>query len=144
MELKIDDVAKLTGLTKRTIRYYEEIGLIAPPVRSEGGYRLYTEADVEQIKKVLVAREALGFTLQELLQVLKIDDLIRQYRSNYKSSSDQARKKLELENIAEGLEQEIGMIDQKMKRMEQFKQELADMRGRVQAALKTYEAQTED
>lgn len=50
---KIDDVAKATGLTKRTIRYYEEIGLIKPPARSEGGTRLYTADDIEQLNNTL-------------------------------------------------------------------------------------------
>ncbi len=61
---KIDDVAKATGLTKRTIRYYEEIGLIKPPARSEGGTRLYTAEDIERLKNIVAAREVLGFSLQ--------------------------------------------------------------------------------
>jgi DNA-binding transcriptional MerR regulator len=49
METKIDDDAKRTGLTKRTIRYYEEIGLITPPERSSGGVRLYSEAHRKEL-----------------------------------------------------------------------------------------------
>ncbi len=48
---KIDEVTKQVGLTKRTLRYYEEIGLIHPPERSEGNIRLYTDEDIARIKK---------------------------------------------------------------------------------------------
>ncbi len=48
---KIDEVAKQCGLTKRTIRYYEEIGLLPSPQRSEGNMRLYTQEDVDLLKK---------------------------------------------------------------------------------------------
>ncbi|WP_179090334.1 MerR family transcriptional regulator [Paenibacillus sp. FSL H8-0548] len=44
--LKIEEVAKRTGLTKRAIRYYEDIGLISAPERSQGGMRLYSEEDI--------------------------------------------------------------------------------------------------
>lgn len=44
--LKIDEVAKQSGLTKRTIRYYEQIGLLSSPPRSEGGFRLYSQDHV--------------------------------------------------------------------------------------------------
>lgn len=137
MELRIDEVAKLTGLTKRTIRYYEEIGLIAPG-RTQGGYRLYGERDIEQLRKVLVAKEVLGFSLQELLQYMNLSDSIQQHKSNYRSTSDRDMRKSELMQIADGLRQEMDMIDQKMKRMEQFKQELADMHGRVLEVLREY------
>lgn len=62
---KIDEVAKQSGLTKRTIRYYEEIGLLPSPQRSEGNMRLYTQEDVDLLKKILSAKEVLGFSLQE-------------------------------------------------------------------------------
>ena len=62
-ELKIDDVAKQSGLTKRTIRYYEQIGLMPAPPRSEGGFRLYTEEHVEFLKKITNAKEVMGFSL---------------------------------------------------------------------------------
>lgn len=62
--LKIDEVAQLTGLTKRTIRYYEEIGLFRTPERSHGKIRLYTEDDVKHIKRVMDAKEILGFSFR--------------------------------------------------------------------------------
>ncbi len=63
---KIDEVTKQVGLTKRTLRYYEEIGLIHPPERSEGNIRLYTDEDIARIKRIVEAKEVLGITLQEM------------------------------------------------------------------------------
>lgn len=56
---KIDEVTKQVGLTKRTLRYYEEIGLIHPPERSEGNIRLYTDEDIARIKRIVEAKEVL-------------------------------------------------------------------------------------
>jgi MerR family transcriptional regulator, repressor of the yfmOP operon len=90
---KIDDVAKETGLTKRTIRYYEEIGLIKPPKRSEKGTRLYSEEDIEQLKKVIAAREVLGFSLQELHHFLTLKEAIESHRFEYRNAVNQDEKK---------------------------------------------------
>ena len=51
-DYRIEEVAARTGFTKRTLRYYEEIGLITPAGRSEGNYRLYSEADVARLQRI--------------------------------------------------------------------------------------------
>lgn len=63
---KIEEVMRETGLTKRTLRYYEELGIIKPPDRSEGNIRLYTDADIRRIRLLIEAKEVLGFSLAEL------------------------------------------------------------------------------
>lgn len=133
--MKIDDVAKQTGLTKRTIRYYEEIGLITPPERSSGGVRRYSESHVEQIRNLLVVKEALGFSLQELQQYLQLHEHIEHHKSNYRGLSDGSLRRAELENIAKGLQEEIAMIEMKVRRMEGFKEDLQRLLGRVQEVL---------
>lgn len=70
---QIGEVAELTGLSLRTIRYYEHVGLLAPPARSSGGFRLYTAADVERLR--LVKRmKPLEFTLEEMRGLLCLLD----------------------------------------------------------------------
>ncbi len=70
---QIGDVAERTGLSLRTIRYYEEVGLVAPSARSHGGFRLYTEADTARL--ALVARmKPLGFALDEMRDLLQALD----------------------------------------------------------------------
>ncbi|KYD28010.1 MerR family transcriptional regulator [Geobacillus sp. FSL W8-0032] len=132
--LKIDDVAKATGLTKRTIRYYEEIGLIKPPARSDGGTRLYTEEEIEQLKQIIAAREVLGFSLQELQHFLSLKEKIAAHRAELLQTADHEKRR-ELEQIAAGLRQQIAMLDEKMKKMETLKQELKQMEQRVNTIL---------
>jgi len=73
--MQIGEVAERTKLSLRTIRHYEEVGLVPPSARSKGGFRLYTEADVQRL--LLIRRmKPLGFTLEEMADVLSLlDDL---------------------------------------------------------------------
>src|SRR5918993_1007742 len=64
-------VADLSGVTIRTLHHYDEIGLLSPGGRSESGYRVYEEADLERLQRILFYRE-LGFTLKEISTI--IDD----------------------------------------------------------------------
>lgn len=136
---KIGDVAKETGLTKRTIRYYEEIGLIKPPERSEKGTRLYTEENIEQLKKVIAAREVLGFSLQELHHFLTLKVTIESHRFEYRNAVNQDDKKQELQNIASNLRQQIDMLEQKRKKMLELKNELEQLEQRIQTILQEEE-----
>ncbi|WP_028400152.1 MerR family transcriptional regulator [Ectobacillus panaciterrae] len=134
--LKIDDIAKETGLTKRTIRYYEQIELLAPPERSEGGVRLYTTQDVERLKKIMNARDVLGFSLQELKEYLTVAETVELHRKEYKNSLEESKRTEELKEIAAGLEDQIQMIQEKLEKMEKFKHEMEDLHGKVQTLLK--------
>ncbi|QUC01952.1 MULTISPECIES: MerR family transcriptional regulator [Cellulosimicrobium] len=71
--LHIGAVAARTGLSLRTLRHYDEVGLVPPSARSDGGFRLYTEKDVQRL---LVVRrmKPLGFTLEEMADLLEISD----------------------------------------------------------------------
>jgi MerR family copper efflux transcriptional regulator len=67
----IGDVAKQSDVTPATIRYYEEIGLLTPPPRSEGGYRRYTPATLEELDFIKKG-QGLGFSLEEIGEILKL------------------------------------------------------------------------
>ena len=73
---QIGEVADLTGLSLRTIRYYEEMGLIAPSARSQGGFRLYSDSDVERL--MLIKRmKPLDFSLDQMGEVLRaLDEVV--------------------------------------------------------------------
>jgi DNA-binding transcriptional MerR regulator len=71
--VQIGDVAERTGLSLRTIRWYEEVGLVQPSARTSGGFRLYTDADIERLE--LVKRmKPLDFTLEEMRDLLATVD----------------------------------------------------------------------
>jgi DNA-binding transcriptional MerR regulator len=71
--MQIGEVADRSGLSLRTIRYYEEVGLAAPSARSQGGFRLYTDADLQRLQ--LVRRmKPLELTLEQMRELLDILD----------------------------------------------------------------------
>nr|WP_199791022.1 MerR family transcriptional regulator [Streptomyces sp. SID8379] len=71
--MQIGEVAARTELSLRTIRHYEETGLVAPSARSQGGFRLYTESDVARLM-VIRRMKPLGFTLDEMRDLLAATD----------------------------------------------------------------------
>ncbi|MFF5720876.1 MerR family transcriptional regulator [Streptomyces buecherae] len=71
--MQIGEVAERTGLSLRTIRHYEEVGLVTPSARSKGGFRLYTEVDVERLM-VIRRMKPLDFSLEEMRDLLEITD----------------------------------------------------------------------
>ena len=72
-QLQIGQVAERTGLSLRTIRYYEEVGLVVPSARSQGGFRLYREAEVDRLR-LIMRMKPLGFQLDEMRELLAILD----------------------------------------------------------------------
>lgn len=71
--MQIGEVAARTELSLRTIRHYEETGLVAPSARSQGGFRLYTETDVQRLM-VIRRMKPLGFTLDQMRDLLDATD----------------------------------------------------------------------
>lgn len=74
--MHIGEVAERTGLSHRTIRHYDEVGLVVPSGRSDGGFRLYTEADVDRL--LLIRRmKPLDYRLEEMKALLETVDAVR-------------------------------------------------------------------
>ncbi|MFJ3187633.1 MerR family transcriptional regulator [Streptomyces halstedii] len=71
--MQIGEVATRTELSLRTIRHYEETGLVIPSARSQGGFRLYTESDVARLM-VIRRMKPLGFSLDEMRDLLEVTD----------------------------------------------------------------------
>ncbi|MEU9047741.1 MULTISPECIES: MerR family transcriptional regulator [unclassified Kitasatospora] len=71
--MQIGEVAARTELSLRTIRHYDETGLVVPSARSQGGFRLYTEADVARLM-VIRRMKPLGFTLDQMRDLLEATD----------------------------------------------------------------------
>ncbi len=71
--MQINELEKMTGVSAKTIRYYEEIALLPPPNRKPNGYRDYSESDIERLKLVSGARH-LDFSLAEIKEILDLRD----------------------------------------------------------------------
>lgn len=107
--MQIGEVAERTELSLRTLRHYDEVGLLQPSARSDGGFRLYTEDDVD---KLLVIRrmKPLGFSLDEMHDVMRTIELLR--------AGDGIRDKSLREKLA-------GIIEQANERRERLRGQLA-------------------
>jgi DNA-binding transcriptional MerR regulator len=113
--MHIGEVAERTELSLRSLRHWEEVGLLRPSGRSDGGFRLYTEADVD---KILVIRrmKPLGFTLDEMSKAMRDLELLRDPASS-KPATNAARDRLagvldEAGTRRAKLERQLGMADE--------------------------------
>ena len=86
--LRIAEVADEVGLTTRAIRYYEELGLLAPAGRSDGAYRLYDMDDVARLRTIKALRDDAGFSLAEIGQLMEDEVARARDRARYRQTDD--------------------------------------------------------
>lgn len=110
---QIDEVAKVTEMTKRTIRYYEDMELIKP-LRTDANYRLYTEKDIENIREIRNLRDKLGMNLTQIQHFLglrkSIKDILDGKVKDAEKISDAQTKLNELLLIVDEREQVLKRI----------------------------------
>ncbi len=124
--LRIGEVAKLTGLTPRTLRYWEEQGLISPSGYRGGGERLYSQTDMARVTRIKDLQELLGFTLAEVRVVLDTEDIevLDRLRSEYRwgDASPEVRREL-LDEAIEANEKLLDRLDTTLARIGRFRDE---------------------
>lgn len=142
--LKIDQVALESGLTKRAIRYYEEIGILPPPQRSKGGIRYYTREHVELLKKVKYTKEALGISLEELQKVISSSNMIEAQQAEYRQAIEPTEQKEKLIETIDSLNALIHLIDQKILKIQQVKNDIIKLKEKAQAWLDIISAEEQN
>ncbi|HGL4261975.1 MerR family transcriptional regulator [Burkholderia dolosa] len=121
--LTVSDAASRLGVTPRTLKYYEERGLVTPS-RSEGRYRLYDEADLERFSRILRLR-ALGFSLHGIVEMLKRPlEQTGDGRRRYSNAS--------LREIRAGLAGRIDTLDRRIAAVERELKEAVALRKELQ------------
>lgn len=138
---RIGEAAKACGVTTRTLRYWQEIGLITPSGQRQGGERLYSDADVARAARIKELQELLGFSLSEIRVVLETDDVLDKLRSAYRSS---ARPDVQLRLLADATEANdrlLARLDDTLQRVTEFRDERAAKAKRLRARAR--ELQTE-
>lgn len=120
----IEQVATRTGLTKRTLRYYEEVGLLPPAGRTEGNYRKYSEADVERIERIKELRNLLGFSLSDIRQILEAEEERGLIKMAYQQETDAEAKIAQLDRSDELIREQLRLIEQKISGLEQMRSSL--------------------
>src|SRR6266567_3150399 len=99
----IEQVASRTGFTKRTLRYYEEVGLLPPTDRTEGNYRRYSEADIQRLERIKNLRDLLGFSLTDIRELLEVEDERGQIKVAYRHETENLAKVAGLDQMRANL-----------------------------------------
>ena len=130
--LRIGQAAARVGVSSRTLRYYEELGLLTPSGRTPGGARRYTEDDIDRLEHIRELQELMGFNLDEILEVVRIEDRLASLRAEWRSGRPPGRR---AEILAEALEHNARLrarVDAKIGRLGDFKGALDAKRRRYQ------------
>ncbi len=116
--LRIQEVAAELDLTARSIRYYEEIGLLQPAGRSDGDYRLYDGEDLDRLRYIKGLRDDAGFSLAEIAQLLE-DEVARAHnRARFRETHDPALRQAILEDALVRIARQVETLRAKSDRIE--------------------------
>lgn len=115
--LRIQEVAALLGLTTRTIRYYEELGLLEPAGRSGGDYRQYDADDVERLRFIKGLRDDAGFSLAEIGQLLEDEAARAPNRTRFRTTTDAAERRAIVDDALARVDRQIDSLREKMGRL---------------------------
>ena len=138
MSLRIGEVAQLTGTTPRTIRYYEELGLLAPTSdREPGAHRVYKDADVEHLREVLRLRRVLGLSLDDLKD-LSAEESARAARKREWDAGveDPVRRRQILEEAVRYADLQLDLVRRRREELDELERELVAKRRRVRGRLR--------
>jgi DNA-binding transcriptional MerR regulator len=133
--LRIGELARRCGTTPRTIRYYEERGLLGgggATERPSGGHRSYTEADVAEVRELIRLRELLGLSLEELGRVIEAEDARALLRAEFEAGVTDPTRLRELLREALGhLDVQLSLVRRRQGELAVLEQELAERRDSV-------------
>ena len=118
--LRIGEVAQMAGVTTRTLRYWEEIGLVAPTGRRGNGERLYSVEELDRVVRIRELQDLLGFSLAEIRAVIDADAVLQRLRRAYRKGDRPDRRKRLLDEAIEGL---IARLDDTIGRVTEFRSE---------------------
>ena len=139
--LRIGDVAKLVGTTPRTIRYYEEIGLLpASTGRESGRHRVYADADVERLRELLRLKELLGVSLEELKELVEAEEARAGLRAEWERGGEAPRRRQILVEALEIIDRQLDLVRGRRDQIELLEGELAARRRRLRNRLRKLEA----
>jgi DNA-binding transcriptional MerR regulator len=133
--LRIGEAAARAAVSVRTLRYYEELGLLSPSAHSPGGARRYAEEDLARLARILELKDLLGFNLDEVRAVLAAEDRLGSLKAAYRAEADRAAQRA---IVAEALAINTRLrsaVQAKLERLAAFQAELEAKADRYAAAL---------
>lgn len=134
--LRIGELAELAGTTPRTIRYYEEIGLLGGAgagagERAQGKHRCYSEADVDRVREIIRLRDLLGLTLEQLARLVDAESARSHLRQAYHRSDDPVQRRRILEEVLEHIATQLELVNGRLGELRQLADELEAKRTNV-------------
>jgi DNA-binding transcriptional MerR regulator len=123
---QIEEVAERLGMTKRTLRYYEERGLLSPAARTEGGYRLYSDADIQRLERIKELRDLLGFSLAEISELIQADEERSALVAAYRQEADPAAKLARLAELDALTRRQLDLVRSKIAGLERMRSRLEE------------------
>lgn len=133
--LRIQEVASELGLTTRSIRYYEELGLLSPAARSDGSYRLYDASDVDRLRFIKGLRDDAGFALAEISQLLEDEAARVRSREAYTHTGDPAERRAIVVDSLGRVDRQARILREKIGRLEAMVAAVEARETRLQARL---------
>ena len=130
--LRIGEVAERLGTTTRTIRYYEEIGLLGGGEREAGRHRTYDEADVERLSDALRFKQLLGLSLDELKALLEAEEARAALRAEWRERNPGAGRRREILAQALGhIDRQLALVRRRRQDIDALEAQLAEKRATV-------------
>ena len=122
---RIGELADLVGLTTRTIRYWEELGLLrADAGRAKGGHRCYTDADVARLRELVRFRDLLGLSLEELVALTEAEQARAALRDEWAETATDAERARIVDAAVELVRQQLELVDARRRTLAEFAIEL--------------------
>ncbi len=138
--LRIQQVADETGLTPRAIRYYEELGLLAPAGRSDGAYRLYDAEDLERLRFIRGLRDDAGFSLAEIGRLLEEETARERNRARFRTTTDPLERRRIVTEALATVDRQVATLRIKIARLEAMVAEAEDRRSHLAGHLEDIDA----
>jgi DNA-binding transcriptional MerR regulator len=139
--LRIGELAALTGTTPRTIRYYEEIGLLPGSAdRAQGKHRFYTEADADRVREIVRLRDLLGLSLDELSRLLEAEAARADLRREWEVAEEPDDRRRILGESLGHIATQLDLVRRRTRELQQLESELVARRRRVRDKLRELDA----
>jgi DNA-binding transcriptional MerR regulator len=130
--MRIGEVAERAETTVRTVRYYEEVGLLpGSEERSHGQHRSYSDADVERLREILQLKELLNLSLEELRGLVEAEEARALIRERWRTATEAAERERLLVEAAGHLDRQLDLVRDRRAALDELEQRLAERRERV-------------